>query len=429
MQTQDKYYDIYPKIVRAGQESTIKIRPRFDHSKFRNGVDYYVTVLPIDGSPDAVVRDIPPEVSVIPEQGLLSITYGFETEQEYILLVEAAENDVKRPIVKARVYALDSDLYVYKPYKGDTHMHTYYSDGKESPAYLASECRRIGMDFIAITDHRQYAPSLEAIAAFADVDLALRMYPGEEVHPPDNPVHIVNFGGNFSINELFKTDTYCEEVAEIESDLKKTYSGDNLYPLASCVWCFEKIREAGGMGVFCHPYWIACNRLDVPEHLTDLLFDSQPFDVLELIGGYERYEIESNMLQVARYHEERAKGKRIPIVGASDSHGSERGSLFGWYYTIAFSPSLELTDLIESVKDLRSVAVEGLPGEPVRAFGPFRYVQYAQYLIREVFPLHDELCVDEGRLMLAYITGDKSAAGALQDRKHRTQELYDHLWG
>jgi hypothetical protein len=149
---------------------------------------------------------------------------------------------------------------------------------------------------------------------------------------------------------------------------------------------------------------------------------------LELIGGYHRFEVESNHLQVERYHEERANGKRIPIVGVSDSHGCETGSLFGWYYTIAFAPTSDLPDLVQSIKDLYSVAVEAMPGEAQRAYGPFRLVRYAQFLLREVFPAHDRLCTEEGRLMLELTAGNTQAAVQLRSLAGRVQQLYAHWW-
>ena len=85
------------------------------------------------------------------------------------------------------------------PYKGDLHIHSNRSDGREPPAHVAARCRQIGLDFVALTDHHQYAPSLEAIAAFTAAPVDLALYPGEEVHAPGNPIHIVNFGGRFSV--------------------------------------------------------------------------------------------------------------------------------------------------------------------------------------------------------------------------------------
>ena len=87
------------------------------------------------------------------------------------------------------------------PFRGDLHMHTCRSDGKEGPATVAANYRAKGYDFTVISDHHRYYPSLEAIEAYGDLcDLAI--IPGEEVHLPFNDVHYVNFGGTFSINAL-----------------------------------------------------------------------------------------------------------------------------------------------------------------------------------------------------------------------------------
>ena len=201
------------------------------------------------------------------------------------------------------------------------------------------------------------------------------------------------------------------------------------YPYASCVWCFEQIRRGGGLGIFCHPYWFARFKYDSPRDLIDLIYERQSYDALELLGGYHPHEEESNNLQVMRYTEERAKGKRIPVVGASDAHGCETGELFGWFWTLVLAPSCELPDLVGSIKELYSVAVSSLPGQTQRAFGPFRLVRYAQFLLREVLPLHDELCLEEGRLMLAHAAGDGEAAGALAGLKGRVDRLYGKVWG
>ena len=423
MNNSSLYYDVFPRIVRTNSMQIITVRPLYGHVAFTPGQDWTAVLTPCEGVDGQMGWVEPQHGSLFPEEGELRVSCVFGGEQEYVLSLEGP--DLQK--AEFRLFALEADLFARKPYKGDFHMHTHYSDGIESPAYVAASCRKIGMDFMAITDHRKYAPSLEAIAAFDGVETALRIYPGEEVHPPDNWVHILNFGGGFSVNALFKEERYRAEVEAIMAALDLP-EGVDRYPYASCVWCYEQIRAGGGLGIFCHPYWFSNKRYDVPQYLTSLLLERQPFDALELIGGYHRYEIESNTLQVARYQEERSRGKRIPIVGVSDSHGCETGALFGWYYTVAFSPSTDLPDLVQNIKDLYSVAVEALPGETARAFGPFRLVRYAQYLLREIFPAHDRLCVEEGRLLLTHTAGDPSAAPALAAIKARTGQLYDHLW-
>jgi hypothetical protein len=80
------------------------------------------------------------------------------------------------------------------------------------------------------------------------------------------------------------------------------------------------------------------------------------------------------------------------------------------------------------VKDSWSVAVEALPGETVRAYGPFRLVKYALFLVREVLPRHDALCAEEGGLMLRHLAGDPTAALALAALKGRVRALYEQCW-
>ncbi len=421
------YYEMTPRVVRANRETTITLQPLYDHVRFRPDAEYAVSYFPTEefaqcsGWPQGQRR------LFRAVDGVLRIPQYFEGEQEHVLWVEEATPDGK-PLGDFRVYSVADDLWARKAFKGDLHMHSYRSDGHESPAYVAAACRKIGLDFMAVTDHHRYQPSLEAIRAFEGVDHDLAIFPGEEVHPPDNPAHIINFGGRFSINERFAADDYRAGVEAIQATLGDLPPGVDAYQYASCCWCFDRIREAGGLSVFCHPYWFTSHRYTPSGALTAHLLDQQPFDAFELIGGFFRFEADSNTLQVARYHEERARGKRIPIVGSSDAHGCERGELFGWYYTIVFAPTLALADLSESVKGLYSVAVEALPGETARAYGPFRLVKYALFLMREVMPQHDELCAEEGRLMLAHLAGDPSAATGLSALQGRTGALLDRYW-
>ena len=60
--------------------------------------------------------------------------------------------------------------------------------------------------------------------------------------------------------------------------------------------------------------------------------------------------------------------------------------------------------LIQSIKDFYSVAVDTISKE-FRLVGEKRFVRYGCFLLNEYFPLHDELCFEEGRLMRQYATG------------------------
>jgi len=419
------FFDLFPRVVRAGSKTAITIRPRHDHCRFQAGLVYPVSVTPAEGLRDG--SRTAPAFSISPGEGSLAFEAAFPEEQEYVVLV-GDPADGGKPFLEFRLYALREDLFRLRPYKGDFHLHSTRSDGREGPAYVAAAGRKIGMDFLAITDHRLYAPSLEAIRALEGLPTDFRMYPGEEVHAPDNPVHIVNFGARRGITELFTTEEYAEGVRALQKTLPKVPEALRGAAAAS-IWCFRRIREEGGLAVFCHPYWFYHGRYDVPTELTALLMEMAPFDALELIGGYHLNEVESNALQVLFYNEERARGRRIPIVGASDSHGCERNTLFGWYYTIVFSPSPALPDVLEAVKDLRSVAVEALPSQLPRAHGPMRLAQFSQFLLRAVFPDHDAICGVEGQIMLEALEGDPQAAQRLSGLRSRPADFLKRVYG
>ncbi|MBM3493021.1 MAG: hypothetical protein FJX72_01670 [Armatimonadetes bacterium] len=441
MRPEHRTFSVHPVVVPGDAEAEITIRPLFGHvvphpplprtggGEGGGSVDYEVTYYPCEefslrsGWPE---RNKPPVRRV---DGALVLRQYFEAEQEHVLILEAVEGGNRRRLGEFRIYSVGPDLAGRLPWKGDVHMHSSYSDGREAPAYVAAACRSIGLDFMALTDHGQYEPSLEAIRAFDAVQCDLRICPGEEVHPPGNPVHMVNFGGRSSVNALFHPeDAYRAGVEEMAAGLGSLPPGVDRFQYASTVWSLDRIREVGGLGIFCHPYWFTSNRYTPSGALTSCIFETQPYDAYELIGGYHLHEVASNTLQVARYHEERVHGRRIPIVGVSDAHGCERGELFGWYYTVAFAPSCEFDDLKAAIKGLWSVAVEALPNQEPRAFGPFRLAKYAQFLMREVFPLHDELCVEEGRLMRTHAAGDPEAAPALSALGGRVAGLYGRLF-
>lgn len=396
-----------------------------------------VMISNVSGHQKQTMREITEQVHLQPIADGTTFTTDFPAEGEYIVLIETPKG-----MATLSLYALEDDLYQRRPFRGDVHMHSSCSDGKEAPAFVAAACRRIGLDFMALTDHWQYQPSLEAMHAFDHLPIDLRIYPGEEVHVPrlpihegiregSTPAHIVNFGGSFSINEWMHNHEaqFDKEVQELVRSYQLKDSSIDWRSYCECVWTFDKIREAGGLGIFCHPYWFTRYRYDVPEFLTNLIFEEQPYDALELIGGYHLFEIISNHLQVSRYHDERSQGKRIPIVGVSDAHGCETGTLFGWYTTLVFSPSDAFQDLKASIMDLYSVAIEALPDRVPVAHGPFRFVRYAQFLLRDILPAHDALCYEEGLLMHDHLEGDMGAVAKLRAGQGRIKAFYSKVWG
>lgn len=424
------FFDVAPMFVPADKPSTIIVRPLYAHVSFNNRQDLNVQVVRDDGIINCKSKAEWAKFTNLDFKlhgNAIHVSHQFDGEHEFTFQITHKNHGKEQLLEIFRIFSLKPDLFALRPFKGDFHLHSFCSDGKESPAYVAASCRKIGMDFMALTDHRQYQPSLDAIAAMQKLPTDLRCYPGEETHPPNNPAHIINFGGKFSINALFAENAPYHE--EVKSNTEKLHDVPETWrhAVASSEWCFDKIREAGGIAVFCHPYWKPVERYDLPCEITEALMRRRMFDALEVIGGFDRHQMESNALAVAHLHEERMRGREIPVVGLSDSHGCDR-NLFGWYYTIVFASSVEFRDLASAIRNARSVAVEAVPGEFPRIVGPFRFVRYAYFLLREYFPLHDQLCAKEGQEILAHLAGDKHAAARLASMQGQTPALWERLW-
>ena len=114
------------------------------------------------------------------ENGTLQFSYTASHECEYFIRLHQDGAQV----AQLHIYALKEDLSCRYPLRGDFHMHTNGSDGQEPPEIVCANYRRKGYDFIVITDHARYYPSLRAINAYREVKIPLNILPGEEVHLP-----------------------------------------------------------------------------------------------------------------------------------------------------------------------------------------------------------------------------------------------------
>lgn len=443
MKVELHYYDIFPKVFLVNEEANITIRPLGEHASFSEKVRVSVISM-IQGMPsiypdrnNLCVYDITPD-----EDGCIRFSHVFTEESEYRILLDQEQKGT----IYLAVYALEADMKGRYPFRGDLHMHTRRSDGRESPAVVAANYRRYGYDFTVISDHHRYYPSLEAIDAYKDVPVEMNIVIGEEIHLPGNDLHIVNFGGKYSVNGLLKgraqdqesdrrsvidnpppVITQEEYEAQVNALIEELNIPDGIekFTYASSVWAFRHIKAGEGLGIFPHPFWIlACTAYHVPENLRAYMMQTQPFDAYEVLGGELYYQ--QNGFQAVQYYEDRAHGLDYPIVGSTDSHSSlaehNPGCLIA--STFVFAEKNESTSLIEAIKQKYSVAVDTISKE-YRLVGETRLVKYARFLLDEFTPLHDELCYEEGRLMKAYVTGDKDAAEGLAFIHGRMEKLFE----
>ena len=416
-----------PKVFRAGGSASVRLTLRGAGGPG----PFQVRLVPVSGQSRRMVHPEGAVVGRMTGDGEVTLTCVLPMEQEYTFRLEDVSGSSPVLAAEACVYAVDDDLFHRKPWKGDFHMHSNRSDGLEEPAEVAAHCRRIGMDYMALTDHHLYAPSREAMAAFRGKPVDLLILPGEEVHPPDNSIHVLAVGGERSVNEMLDTPAYRSDLRALEKELTadlEDLPAEDRYAYLSAVWCFRQVRAAGGLAVYPHPYWHTHSRYDVPTPLTDKLLVARPFDAVELLGGYYFFQTPSNTLMILKWMEERSRGGPLPVTGSSDAHGCLTGQLFGWSYSITFAEDNSWERLLPAHREDWCVAVESRPNEAVRAWGSFRLSQYAHFLLREVLPRHDDLCLPEGEAMLRVARGDASGVADLGRRQGAVKRLYEELW-
>ena len=68
------------------------------------------------------------------KNGVLVFDLTLPQEDGYILRLYQDDQEID----KIEIYALEADLFALTPYKGDQHLHTWMSDGRDSPMYMAA---------------------------------------------------------------------------------------------------------------------------------------------------------------------------------------------------------------------------------------------------------------------------------------------------
>ena len=427
-------YDLFPKVVCVGEEVLLTIRSLGARSCFHPGENLTVRIKGIAGGrPEyfPLSADYTDVQAVCGPDGALTLTHTFAREQEYFLDLAYTDHRGREAKQRFCVYCVDRDLKGLYPYLGDLHTHTTCSDGSQDPEVVCADYHREGYDFIAITDHRRYYPSLRAMRFYESLPVEMTVLPGEEVHLPKafgqyiDP-HMISVGGRYSVNALieredtepFTADPACrsldgtcppvmdqtayEQTLQEVMDHADFPDGLDPVPAAGVTWAYGEIRRSGALSVFPHPYWIH-DVFHVPDNLHAYLVRNRLFDAFEVLGGENYYE--QNGFQTVRYYADQADGFRYPVVGSTDSHNANptnRNALI--CSTLVFAPDRSCASLLDAIRAFRSVAVDTISPD-FRLVGDLRLVQYACFLLREYFPIHDEACFEEGRMMKQYATG------------------------
>lgn len=363
--------------------------------------EYILKILPFSGlrrysaqrlggtAPASELAAFPSEAKLNAKGGALRLALTFPQEDRWLLRLYRNGAELE----SCELYSLEADLFALTPYKGDCHMHSYCSDGKDSPEYMvAAACRR-GYDYCALTDHRQMAPSIRARAAVEAIGDHFLALSGEEIHAPGNNVHIINMGGEKSVNEWHETDPegYESAVRAEMANITEPMGEKDKWATASCQAVFAKIHEYGGVAVLCHPGWVYQQTLQQSEDITNYLFDHRRFDALELIAG-GAFE-EGTQLQISYYQ----GMPEMPVLGNSDAHQQFGGRLEPGNFTVTFAESLNRENILDAVRKGYCVA-----GHDNKFFGSYRLVKYVYFLKANIFDAHDALSAKLGVKLMRY---------------------------
>ena len=401
------YYSIFPSVVPANQKTEITIAAMERALMFSEEYEYVISVYDINTDvKNYLAHKTERRFPVLAKDGVIKFEYEFFDEQEHLLILEKNGEVLER----FNVYSLYEDLYKLRPMKGDFHSHSYRSDGLRDPVSLFGYYREQGYDCFALTDHNRFYPGGEIDEAFLGVRTGIIRVPGEEVHTPPSPVHIVRIGGRNSVcDKYFRTpEKYNEEIEEylnrVPSEIPEIYREK----FARAMWATDKIHEEDGIAILAHPYWRPGNlEYNICEELATILLKSGMFDAYELVGGMGQIGVNHS---INLWNELRAEGLKIPVVGSSDAHSITQSTYFPFYYTICFAENDSINSVVDAIKNGRCVAVEANGSDEYnrqfRVYGPLRYVSYAQYLLTYFFPAFQRLCEGEGVAMRAYAMGD-----------------------
>lgn len=404
--------EFYPRVVAAHSRRALYFRLEGDMAALPE-----VKIQPMEAytthAPDYESKcngRYPWQTLVCQGDGLYSAEAAFAGEQRYSVRLRMGETE----FFYGYLYAAEADLLPLRPYKGDTHLHTNRSDGWEDPFTTACAYRAAGYDFIAVTDHGRYAPSVDTRAELASLTSRFHVMLGEEVHPKGGSYfHIISLNASRHVTEAFE-----QRPEYVETEIRRIFDTRDLsalpdpYAAAMRIFITSEIRRAGGIAVMAHPFWEVGDEYNMQTEEFLYHWRHGDFDALELLAGNDDTG-NGNNLQELLWNDLRAEGLTIPVVGASDAHVPRclcDYDHFSRQFTLAFAADTE--GLPAAVLEQRAVAVHRTDDKHFRCIGPYRYAKYARFLMAEYYTARHPLDIAHAEALSSRDTAALSAAEA-----------------
>jgi PHP-associated len=208
-------------------------------------------------------------------------------------------------------------------YRGDSHLHTVYSDGRRLPSEVAAGARVAGLDFIVSTDHNT-SSSHGVWGQYAGPDLLV--ITGEEITTRNG--HWLALG--------LPAGTWIDWRYRSRDDAFRRFAG--------------QVHHAGGLVVPAHPYcpYVACQ----------WKFGYDDADAVEVWNGTWTYDDESAVdTWDARLGEAMRTGRRwLPAMGNSDAHSEPQ--VIGLPHTVVHADDLTRDAVLAGIRAGRTWIAE-----------------------------------------------------------------------
>ena len=429
-------YELYPRVVPEGWEGHLVLDGEFEHTRFRPDVEYSYQLKSTFFSATARRQKeaITGTVSVN-DEGRLVIPFAPDVGGEWQLTVDAEEHRSRNLPCCLGLFVQQAEWFSRRPYIGELHLHSTGSDGGQSPAYMPVRGRAFGMDFLALTDHRNFQAALEMKERMAGI-LGRRMVlmAGEELHPEpedvtggEHPIHshtyhYVSVGQRESVRDTCLADASREtSIQEIESSLRASgVSPDlDLRGYAEGVWKVRAARQLGGTTIFCHPYWGGQPiNLDLAS-IEQTFRDGEAHCVEAISRADPSCYMANKLVELA------ADGIRWSLVGVSDGHNWNAATVFG-YCTLAMAEELSEEAILAAVRESRCVACA--PGEADQFLGPMDLIPFAGFYFRSLLPLKRRYMSLQAALGFSHLRGGPFDQGLVDSLDIALEDLEARLW-
>jgi DNA polymerase (family 10) len=222
--------------------------------------------------------------------------------------------------------------------RGDLHMHSTETDGKDSIAMMAEGAREAGLDYIAITDHSQALAMANGLDEARALALAARI---READRASNGVRLLA-GIECDILADGSLDLADDCLAALDLVVASVHSGFNQDRQQMTDRLLRAIE---------HPH---VDILGHPSGRRLLQRDAYPFDVEAVVAAAARHGValeingQAHRLDLNDVHARLARERGVPIVISSDAHSRRGFGALRWGVTVARRAWLTAADVLNT---------------------------------------------------------------------------------